>query len=140
MHARTRSAAPFNFNPAAVFDALERSIAQIDNNSYPPFNLAKVGDDGLVIEVAVAGFSDEEISISLEKLQLTIEGKPAEIEGEEPVFLHRGIARRAFRRSFRLGEYVEVKSAEMTNGLLTIRLAREVPEEAQPKRIEITRH
>jgi len=137
MHTRTH-AQPFPFNAAAVLNALERSIAQVDTGSYPPFNIIEDGENGFTIELAVAGFSEEQIKISLEKRVLTVEAETLE-EDAERTFHHKGIAQRAFRRAFRLGEHVEVRSASMTNGLLVIKLERVVPEDEQPKRIEITR-
>lgn len=134
-HARTPN---FAINPAAVFGALERAISQIDTGSYPPFNVVRLGDHEFQIELAVAGFTEEQISISVEKRQLTIEGK-IDDEGERE-YLHKGIAQRAFRRAFRLGEHVNVAGASMVNGLLAITLKREIPEAELPKKIEITKH
>lgn len=137
MHTRTHVPS-FPFNAAAVLNALERSIAQVDTGSYPPFNIIEDGDNGFTIELAVAGFSEEQIKISLEKRVLTVEAEAVE-EDADRTFHHKGIAQRAFRRTFRLGEHVEVRGASMTNGLLVIKLERVVPEDEQPKRIEITR-
>lgn len=137
MHARARIHS-LPFNPAAVLNALERSIAHVDTGSYPPFNIVEEGEGRFSIELAVAGFTDEQIDISVEKRILTIEGKTDE-EGDDRTFLHKGIAQRAFRRAFRLGEHVEVRDASMTNGLLAIKLEKVVPEGEQPKRITITR-
>lgn len=138
MQARTRIPATFGINPAAVLNALERSIAQVDTASYPPFNIVQDDETSFTVEMALAGFTENQIEISVEKRELTVEGKPA--QEEERNYLHKGIAQRAFRRVFRLGDHVEVREASMTNGLLTIRLVQEVPEAEQPKRISITRH
>lgn len=135
-----RASAKFPFDPAAVFGALERSIAQLDSGSYPPFNIVKDGEDAFHIEFALAGFTEEDISITIEKNTLTIEGKIRETEDADGrVYLHRGIAQRGFRRSFQLADHVVVEGAEMTNGMLFVKLRREVPEAALPRSIAITR-
>jgi molecular chaperone IbpA len=128
----------YSFDPAAIFSMIERNISQFDKASYPPYNIVQTSEDAYEIELAVAGFADEQIEITVEKRQLTIEAKPAE-GGEERTFLHRGIAQRAFRRTFALAEYMEVGEAELTNGLLRIKVTREVPEAARKKTVNIRR-
>jgi len=134
-HARPHN---FHLTPAAMFGALERAISQIDTGSYPPFNVVRLDTHEFQIELAVAGFTEEQVSISVEKDQLTIEGKIEDAEGRD--YLHKGIAQRAFKRAFRLGQHVRVSGASMTNGLLAISLKREIPEAELPKTIEITKH
>lgn len=118
-----------------MFDELMRVTAQQQTN-YPPHNVRKIDEDHFAIDLAVAGFSEGEININLEKNVLTVKGSTArDKEGE---YLVHGISMRDFERSFTLAEYVEVTSAEMINGILSIKLERIVPEEKKPKSIAIT--
>lgn len=136
-HARTHSP-KYAFDADTIFSMIERNLGQINKPSYPPFNIVQISDDAHVIELAIAGFTEDQIEVTVEKRELTIEGKP--IEGpDDRTYVHRGIAQRAFRRSFALGEYVEVGDAELTNGLLRITLTREVPEAARKKTVNIRR-
>lgn len=122
----------------AILSALENGIDQVEQTNYPPHNIYRSGDDDFYIEIAAAGFSADEIDVSVEKSELKISGTKAEDEkDEERAFLHRGIALRNFRRSYRLGEYVVVRDAQMQDGVLTVHLVRELPEEAKPRKIEI---
>lgn len=104
-------------------------------SQFPPYNVKKVDEDSYVIELAVAGYSREDLDIKVEKDTLTI--KSEKEKDEESNFLHRGIAGRNFTQHFTLGEYMVVKSASMENGLLSINVERELPEEAKPKTIKI---
>jgi molecular chaperone IbpA len=115
------------------------SLAQPDTTgqSYPPYNIERTGDDAYRISMAVAGFSDEEISIEAHRNVLTIKGEKAEEPAESTQFLHRGIAGRAFERRFQLADHVEVQGAALKNGLLHIDLKRNIPDELKPRRIEI---
>jgi len=110
--------------------------------NYPPFNLIQEDDDTYVIEMAVAGFSEDQISVSVEDRRLRIEGNGSEKTETDAgrAYIYRGLAERAFRRDFKLGAHVEVTGAELRNGLLTIRLAREIPEAAKPRLIPINRN
>ncbi|WP_413868114.1 Hsp20 family protein [Albidovulum sp.] len=113
------------------FDQLERLVertAKTGNDGYPPFNIEQSSENGFRITLAVAGFRDEDISITVEERQLVIRGRQAEEAEGARVFLHRGIAARAFQRSFVLAEGVEVAGARMENGLLHVDLVRAVPE------------
>lgn len=94
---------------------------------YPPYNIEHLGPDGFRITLAVAGFSEEDLAITLEDRQLVVRGRQAEADSER-VFLHRGIAARAFQRSFVLADGVEVVSAELQNGLLHVDLHRSAPD------------
>jgi len=132
------------FAPAlnAMRSALETGINQIDNSGYPPHNIYRIGEDDFFVEMAVAGFSPEDIDVTVEKSVLTIATKSQddtapEDEGDR-VYLRQGLARRSFRRSYRLGEYIVVRDAKMENGLLRVHLAREIPEDARPRQIAIT--
>lgn len=133
---QTRS--PFFLNPS-VFAALESAVAQFDNTQYPPHNIVKTGEDEYHIEMALAGFTIDQIGIKLEGNRLTVSGKAQEGKDEGRSFLHRGIATRSFDRHYTLGDHIVVKSAEMKDGLLDIKLEREVPEHAKPRQIEIQR-
>jgi HSP20 family molecular chaperone IbpA len=112
------------------FEQLERLVertAKSAGDGYPPFNIEAVSDHEYRITLAVAGFRDGDLAITLEDRQLVIRGRQAE-EQNEPLFLHRGIASRAFQRSFVLADGVEVAGASMDHGLLHIDLRRSVPE------------
>lgn len=107
--------------------------------SYPPYNIEKLGEDEYQISIAVAGFSEKDLDITVEGNSLLVSGKIQSNEkGEvERTFLHRGIATRAFQRSFRLEDHVHVEDAELKDGLLTIHLQREIPEEKKPRMVPI---
>jgi HSP20 family molecular chaperone IbpA len=124
------------------FDQLERLVertAKADANGYPPYNIEQYGENAYRITLAVAGFAEEDLAITLEDRQLVIRGKQAEPENER-VFLHRGIAARQFQRSFVLADGVEVAGAAMEHGLLHIDLHRAVPDSVvQTIRINGTR-
>ena len=121
-----------------MFDELMRVSSLQTNSNYPPHNVIKTGDDTVTIEVAVAGFAEGEIDISLDKHLLTITGARKRNEEETHEYLHHGISSRDFKHTFTLAEHVEVKSASIRDGILAVHLEREVPEEAKPKTIAIT--
>ena len=104
--------------------------------SYPPYNIEKTGENAYRITMAVAGFSEDELNISVQEGVLTVTGK-GQREDEPKQFLHRGIARRAFERRFELADYIQVSGANLANGLLHIELVREVPEAMKPRTIKI---
>lgn len=123
------------------FDQLERLVertAKSGTDGYPPFNIEQSSEHGFRISLAVAGFREDDISITVEERQLVIRGRQAEEAEDGRIFLHRGIAARAFQRSFVLAEGVEVSGARMENGLLHIDLVRAVPEKVV-QTIRITR-
>jgi molecular chaperone IbpA len=106
--------------------------------TYPPYNIERTGDDAYRISMAVAGFSDSEISIEAHRNVLTVKGERTEDNKEEGnEVLYRGIAARAFERRFQLADHVEVNGATLKNGLLHIDLKRNVPEELKPRKIAI---
>ena len=111
------------------FDQLERLVERTAKaeNGYPPYNIEQISDHSFRITLAVAGFAEEDLSITLEDRQLVVRGKQ-EDDSEGRVFLHRGIAARQFQRSFVLAEGVDVSGATVKNGLLHVDLARSVPE------------
>lgn len=107
-------------------------------DKYPPYNIEKHGEDSYRIVMAVAGFSMADLEIILEDGVLNVSGSIKRKETEEGVkLLHKGIGTRAFRQSFRLADYIEVKGAEMQDGMLSIELARIIPEEKKPRLIPI---
>ncbi len=110
------------------FDQLERLVeraAKSGSDAYPPYNIEQSAPDGFRITLAVAGFAEADLAITIEDRALVLRGRQAE-EREERIFLHRGIAARAFQRSFVLAEGVEVTGAALENGLLHIDLTRRV--------------
>jgi len=119
------------------FDRLLDMLDQAEPmTSWPPYNIEKVGDDQYRITMAVAGFSPDEIELVQQESTLFVNGrKHPEPDGVQ--VLHRGIATRAFKQTFNLADHVKVTGASLENGLLTIELKREVPEELKPRRIEI---
>lgn len=130
----------FNSPLLLGFEQIERVLDRAAKNSsdgYPPYNIEQRGDNALRITLAVAGFSEDDLSITLEDNQLVIRGRQQEEEADPPrMFLHRGIAARQFQRSFVLAEGIEVVAADLHNGLLSIDLQRPIPAQ-QVKRIAI---
>lgn len=118
-----------------MFDDLLRGTSQ-QNNNYPPYNLLKKSDNEFIIELAVAGFSEGEIDITVENNTLVIRGDHPDTRDTHE-FLHRGISGRNFVRSFTLADHVEVMAARIVNGILAINLQRIIPEEKLPKKIAI---
>ena len=116
-----------------LFDEFERMSSFTDNN-YPAYNIIKTGDEDYKIEIAVAGFTENEISIEVKKGLMTVEASKAKLSNE---YLHRGIAERSFTKQFRLADNMEVKNADLRDGLLTVNLYREIPEAEKPKQIKI---
>lgn len=112
--------------------------SQTSNTNYPPHNIVKYSDDTYAIEVAVAGFTKEEISVSIDQDQLTIRGVMNRPNTNNSVeYLHRGLAARDFEQTYTLAEYMIVKGAKVDNGMLQIDLQRIVPEALKPRQIEI---
>jgi molecular chaperone IbpA len=122
-----------------LFSMLDQLATPEGVQTYPPYNIERTGEDAYRISMAVAGFSDEEISLEAHRNVLTIKGEKADQEnGDSGEFLYRGIASRAFERRFQLADHVEVKGAELKNGLLHIDLKRNIPEELKPRKIAIS--
>ena len=114
------------------------SATKIESQGYPPYNIQHVDEDEYLIELAVAGFGEEDLTVEVQENVLTVSGRIGEKDGQDDRrFVHRGIAERAFERRFHLADHVEVTEAGLKNGLLAIRLVREIPEAAKPKRITI---
>ncbi|MDA8882852.1 Hsp20 family protein [bacterium] len=119
------------------FDRLLNDFNRLDNTGYPPYNVETIDENKYQITLALAGFSRDDIEITIKEGLLTITGSKPDIEQEGREFLHRGIANRAFSREWKLADYVEVIDATMEDGLLFVSLERKVPEEKQPKTIAI---
>ena len=120
-----------------IVDELLRISQQQSQQNYPPYNVVRDTEDKFTIEVAVAGFEQGEIDVTIEGSMLVIRGEQTRQEDTRD-YLHKGISARDFTRSFGLAEHVEVIGAEVTNGILSIKLERQVPESAKPKAIAIT--
>ena len=106
------------------------------STNYPPYNVIKVDEDNFVVELAVAGFAKTEIDIATSDGKLIVKGE-SKAEDSDSKFIHRGIAARKFTREWALGEYMEVKAAELKDGMLKIDIVRILPEEKKPKTIKI---
>jgi molecular chaperone IbpA len=120
------------------FNDLFESAARNETASgYPPYNVEKHAEDQYRIVIAAAGFQEDDLELHVEKGVLTVSGGKRENTAPDVTYLHQGIAQRAFKLSFRLADHIEVKNADLVNGLLHIDLLRLVPEEAKPKRIAI---
>ena len=127
------------FRNSVGFDRLQTlaqpSLAGGSRDTYPPYNIEQVGEDGYCITMAVAGFSDNDLDVTAKENTLVVSGKLP--DKDDVIYLHRGIAGRAFERHFELAEYIKVSSANLVNGLLQIDLIREVPEEKRARNISI---
>ncbi|HTV44686.1 MAG TPA: Hsp20 family protein [Stellaceae bacterium] len=135
----------FDFSPlfrsTIGFDRLTRLVdaaSRVDTAAlaYPPYNIEKTGEDAYRLTMAVAGFSSDEVDVTVHENSLLVTGK-AKKDEDGTRYLHRGIARRAFERRFSLADHIKVVGASLTNGMLHVDLVHEVPEEAKPRKIEI---
>ena len=120
-----------------MFDTLERRFANSVSNNYPPHNILKTGENQYEIQLAVTGFSKTEIAVTVEDNVLIIKGESQTTEYAAEAYLHRGLATRYFVKEFPLAEHIEVVGAETQNGMLTVKLVRNIPESAKPKVIDI---
>jgi molecular chaperone IbpA len=118
-----------------LFDLLESGASAQAPDNYPPFDLERTGDDSYRITLAVAGFRQEEIDITAQQNLLVVSGRKREENDRQ--YVHRGIATRAFERRFGLADYVQVRGAELKDGMLAIELVREIPEAMKPRKIAI---
>ena len=122
-----------------IADLMDRVMANdVSNQTYPPYNIEKTADDAYRISIAVAGFSDADLSVEVKEKALVVSARKAD-EDDTRTFLHRGIATRAFERRFHLADHVRVTGASHQDGMLHIDLEREIPEALKPRRIEIAR-
>ncbi len=121
-----------------LFDMLENSGNGNGGENYPPFDLISTGENDYRIDLAVAGFKPEEIDITAQQNVLIVTGKKKE-ESEEKGsdYIYRGIATRSFERRFALADHIQVKGADLKDGLLSIELVREIPEAMKPRKIDI---
>ena len=138
---RTFDFAPL-YRSSVGFDQIANMMDRVLSNegttpSYPPYNIEKTADDAYRISIAVAGFSDADLSVEVREKALIVSARKAD-EDKDKTFLHRGIATRAFERRFHLADHVIVDGAELKNGMLAIQLQREIPESAKPRRIDIS--
>jgi len=129
------------FRHSVGFDRMQRlldSATRLDSSAqaYPPYNIETLGENDYRITMAVAGFTPDELDVTVNENTLVISGKHTE-EADESEFIHRGIARRAFERRFDLADTIKVTGSHLDNGLLHVTLVREVPEEKKPRQIAI---
>jgi molecular chaperone IbpA len=121
-----------------LFDMLENSNASGVGENYPPFDLIKLGDNQYRIELAVAGFKADEIDITAQQNVLIVTGRKTDESDQKGTdFIYRGIANRSFERRFALADHIQVKGADLKDGLLSIELVREIPEAMKPRKIDI---
>jgi molecular chaperone IbpA len=124
-----------------LFDMLENNTFGQGQENYPPFDLIKLGDNDYRIELAVAGFKPDEIDITAQQNVLLVSGrKQDETDGDSSGgnnYIYRGIATRSFERRFALADHIQVRGADMKDGLLSIELVREIPEAMKPRKIDI---
>lgn len=121
-----------------MFDELLRQTAGTNSTNYPPYNVVKHSEDKFAIELAVAGFREGDIDITVEQNQLSVKGEKAVELNTSVEYLHRGISARNFQRSWTLADHVEVIGATVQDGILTVQLERQVPEAQKPKKVAIT--
>jgi molecular chaperone IbpA len=119
-----------------IFDLLDSVASQSGNGGYPPYNIEKTGDDSWRIVMAVAGFTEAELNLTQKEDELLVTGK-TQPRNDTTDYLYRGIAGRDFERRFQLADHVKVLGAKLLNGLLSIDLKRELPEEKKPRAIRI---
>ena len=134
----------FDFTPlcrsSIGFDHLARMLdeaSSFETPTYPPYNIERVGDDEYLISVAIAGFNSDDVNIEVKGNDLTITGKKNENPEGKKEYLHQGIAGRSFQKAFQLADHVQVRSAELNEGLLQIALKRIIPEALKPRTIAI---
>jgi molecular chaperone IbpA len=120
-----------------LFDLLENAGRASSGDNYPPFNIERVSETEYVVTIAVAGFKPEEIDITAQQNLLTVVGQKQLDGNDNRDFLHVGIANRNFERRFQLADHVFVKGADMADGLLTVQLERQVPDELKPRKIPL---
>ena len=119
-----------------IFNDLEKMASSHQKDHYPPHNVVKLNDDEYIIELAIVGFKEADLEITMHDGILTIKGNREHRRSQE-LYVHKGISGRKFERSFRLSEFVEVTGADLEDGLLSIILKRILPEEKRPRKIAI---
>lgn len=118
-----------------LFDMIETNAATGTQENYPPFDLVRLGEHEYRIDLAVAGFKRDEIEITAQQNVLLVSGRKG--DGDDQNFIHRGIATRSFERRFALADHIQVRAADLKDGLLSVTLVREIPEAMKPRRIDI---
>lgn len=118
-----------------LFDLLENGLTSQIADGYPPFDLVRDGEDRYRINMAVAGFRPDEIEVTAQQNMLLVTGRKK--DSDDSRYIHRGIAARDFERRFGLADYVQVKNADLRDGMLSIELVREIPEAMKPRKIAI---
>jgi molecular chaperone IbpA len=121
-----------------MFDELARTAGTLNGTNYPPYNIIRVSENEYEIEVAVAGFSEDELDVEMQNGELFVRGESKADDTRTGNYIHQGIAARNFTRTFALADNVEVKGAVVKNGILTVKLEVFVPEHEKPKKIAIT--
>lgn len=139
---RTLDLSPL-FRHSVGFDRMQRlmnTANEWDSNAqtYPPYNIEQLDENAYRITIAVAGFSEKDLDITAKENTLSVSGNLDREATPEVTYLHQGIAGRAFERRFEIAEHIKVSSADLTNGLLSIELVRDVPEEKKPRKISIS--
>ena len=117
-----------------IFDQLS-TLSHYETPNYPPYNIKKVGKDKYQLDMALAGFKKEDVIVEVNDNTLTVSGKA--VDKEDDSFVHKGIARRAFKRQWTLAEHLEVKDAQLKDGVLTVDMKLNLPEEKKPRTIKI---
>lgn len=120
-----------------MFDQMERRFANQVQTNYPPHNILRIAENEYAIQLAVTGFEKSEISVTVESNVLIVKGESMTTEYPAEQYLHRGLATRDFVKEFPLAEHIEVVGAETKNGMLIVKLVRNIPESAKPKVIDI---
>ena len=125
---------PWSIGFEDVFRQLDEVHSAMEGNKYPPHNIVKVDDDHYTVELAVAGFAEDQLDVSVKDGVLTVTGNLEDAR----TYVHKGISTRKFTRTFTLNEHVDVKEASLVNGILSIQLERNVPEAERPRKITIS--
>jgi len=131
------------FRHSVGFDRMQHLLdsavqRETNTNSYPPYNIEQSGDNNYRITMAVAGFSEADLELTVTENSLVVTGKLGNETPETVKYLHHGIAGRAFERRFQLADHIKVKGAELVNGMLSIDLEHEIPEEKKPRKIAVS--
>ncbi len=121
-----------------MMNLLDAQTRLDQGDGYPPYNTEKIGGDDYRITMAAAGFSEDDLDVTVKENSLTIKGKKANAEQDKVKYLYRGIATRSFERRFELADHIKVTGARLENGFLSLDLVREVPEAMKPRSIKIT--
>lgn len=130
------------FRPTAIgFDNMFETLASVGHatnvQGYPPYNIVKKDEESFAIEMAVAGFSKEELDVEVKDNKITVVGEKNPTEEETKTYVHKGIGTRKFQKTFSIAEHVVVKGADLENGILIIDLERVIPEEMKPRKIKL---